>query len=67
MQSSEPLLDYSKSILLTSDAYLAQMEYISARRTDTARAKDARNVATDEKKRKREEDRILQMQKRKKM
>jgi hypothetical protein len=42
------------------------MEHISTRCTNAARAKDARKVATDERKRKREEDRILQMQKKKK-
>jgi hypothetical protein len=44
--SSEPLVDYSKSILLISDAYLAQMEQMSAKRTNAATAKDARKAAS---------------------
>jgi hypothetical protein len=63
--SSEPIIDYSKSILLTSDAYLAQMEHMSAKRTDAAKAKDARKIASEERKRKREENKILQLQKKK--
>jgi hypothetical protein len=41
------------------------MEHISTKRTDAARAKDARKIATNERKRKREDNRILQIQKRK--
>jgi hypothetical protein len=63
--SSEPLVDYSKSILLTSDAYLAQMEQMSAKCTNAAIAKDARKAASEEHKRKREEERILQIQRKK--
>jgi hypothetical protein len=34
---------------------------MSAQRTDAAKAKDARKVASKERKRKREEDRLVQM------
>jgi hypothetical protein len=63
--SSEPIIDYPKSILLTSDAYLAQMEHMSMKRTDAAKAKDACKIASEERKRKREDDKILQLQKKK--
>jgi hypothetical protein len=61
LSSSEPLVDYSKSILLTSNAYLAQMEQMSVKRTNATIAKDARKAANEEHKRKREEKRILQI------
>jgi hypothetical protein len=59
----EPLVDYSKSILLTSDAYLTQMEHFAAKQSDAAKSRDARKLATEERKRKHEEERILQVQK----
>jgi hypothetical protein len=61
--TAEPFVDFSKSILLTSDAYLSRMEHMSAQRTDAAKAKDVRKVAIEECKRKCEEDRLVQMQK----
>jgi hypothetical protein len=36
---------------------------MSAQRTDAAKAKDTRKVASEERKRKHEEDRLVQMQK----
>ena len=48
----EPLVDYSKSIILTSDDYLRQVESLATKRNDTARARDARKIATEERKRK---------------
>jgi hypothetical protein len=63
--TSEPLVDYSKSILLTSDAYLTQMEHLAAKRSDAAKSRDARKLATEEWKRKREEERDLLVQKKK--
>jgi hypothetical protein len=64
LPSIEPL-DYSKSILLTSDDYLMQMEKLAAKRNDAARSRDTRKLATKERKRKREEERVLQLQKKK--
>jgi hypothetical protein len=61
--TAEPFVDFSKSILLTSDAYLSRMEHMSVKRTDVAKAKDARKVASKERKRKCEENRLVQMQK----
>ena len=59
LSSSEPLIDYSKSILLTSDAYLSQMEQMSTKCTNAVIAKDARKAANGEHKRKRKEERVL--------
>lgn len=59
--STEPLVDYSKSILLTLDAYLRQMEHLSTKRTEVAKSKDARKLATEERKQKREKERVLQV------
>jgi hypothetical protein len=41
------------------------MELMSAKQTDIAKAKDAQKVASDERKRKRKEDRLLQIQRKK--
>jgi hypothetical protein len=41
------------------------VQSLAAKRSDAANAKEARKVATDERKRKREEERILQIQKKK--
>jgi hypothetical protein len=59
--SSEPLINYSKSILFTSDTYLAQMEKMSAKCTDATKMKDAWKATSDKRKRKREDDRLLQI------
>jgi hypothetical protein len=61
--STKPIIDYSKSILLTSDAYLSQMQQLAAKRSDVAKSRDARKVATEERKRKHEEERMLQLKK----
>jgi hypothetical protein len=58
---SEPFLDYSKYILLTTDEYLMQMEHMCAKRTNVAKAKDAKKVAAEERKRKHEDDRNVQI------
>jgi hypothetical protein len=63
--AARPLVDYSKSILLISDDYLRQVESLATKRNDTARGRDAKKVATKERKRKREEERLVQLQKRK--
>jgi hypothetical protein len=61
----EPLVDYSKAILLISDGYLTQMQQLATKRSDAANSRDARKVAIEERKRKREEERNLQLQKKK--
>ena len=63
--SIEPLVDYSKSILLTSDAYFLQMQQLVAKYNDAAKSRDARKVASEEQKWKHEEERTLQLQKKK--
>jgi hypothetical protein len=59
------MVDYSKSILLTSDIYLTQMQYLATKRNEAAKSRDAQKLATEDSKRKREEERILQVQKKK--
>jgi ribosomal protein L14E/L6E/L27E len=63
--SIEPMVDYSKSILLTSDAYLTQMQHLASKRNEAAKSRDARKLATEEKKRKCKEERIQQVKKKK--
>jgi hypothetical protein len=58
LPSTKPLVDYSKSLLLTLDAYLTQREQLATKCNDTARSREVRKVATEERKRKREENRI---------
>jgi hypothetical protein len=65
LTSTEPLVDYSKSIFFTSDAYLTQIELLATKRNNVAKSKDVRKLATEERKWKREEERILQVQKKK--
>jgi hypothetical protein len=62
---SQPLVDYSRLILLTSNEYLRQVETLAAKRTKATVVRDARKVAAEECKRKREEDRVVQVQKKK--
>ena len=49
--SVEPLIDYSKSILLTSFDYLRQVKSLVAKHSDASKAKEARKVATEQRKR----------------
>jgi hypothetical protein len=65
VSTGEPLVDYSKSILLTSDDYLRQVESLAAKRSNANKAKEAEKVATEQRKRKREEERIVQFQRKK--
>jgi hypothetical protein len=48
LPSTEPIVDYSKSILLILDSYLTQIEQLAAKRSDAARSRDARKLATEE-------------------
>jgi hypothetical protein len=48
-------------ILLTLDAYLIQMEHLEAKCSDAAKSRDAHKLANEERKQKREEERILQV------
>jgi hypothetical protein len=63
--STQPLVDYSRSILLTCDEYLKHVETLAARHSEAAKVRDAQKLASEERKRKREEDRIVQVQKKK--
>ena len=63
--TSEPLVDYSKSIILTSFAYLTQMEHLAAKQSDAAKSRDARKLAIEKRKQKHEEERDLLFQKKK--
>jgi hypothetical protein len=65
LTSTEPMVDYSKSILFTSDTYLTQMQHLATKRNEATKSRDAQKLATEERKRKREEERILQVQKKK--
>jgi hypothetical protein len=65
VSTGEPLVDYSKSILLTSDEYLRQVESLAAKRSDASKAKKERKVATEHRKKKREEERLIQLQRKK--
>lgn len=60
--TSQPLVDYSRSILLTSNEYLRQVETLAAKCTEAAVVKDAQKVAAKECKRKRKKDRVVQVQ-----
>ena len=53
--AGEPLIDYSNSIILTSDNYLASMEQVAAKRDSIAKAKEQRKSEAADRKRKREE------------
>jgi hypothetical protein len=61
LASAKPIVDYSKSILLTFDEYLIQVQSLATKQTDAANAEEARKVATDKRKIKHEEERILQI------
>ena len=43
----EPLIDYSKSIILTSDSYLASMEQLATKRDSVAKAKEYRKLEAE--------------------
>jgi hypothetical protein len=64
MTSTKPLVDYSKSILLALDAYLRQMEHLSTKHTEATKSKDARKLAIEEWKRKREEEKVCRCRRR---
>ena len=59
----DPMVGYSKSILLTFDAYLTQMQYLATKCNEAAKSRDAQKLAIE--KRKCKEERILQVQKKK--
>jgi cation transport regulator ChaB len=61
----EPLVDYSKSVFLTSNEYLRQVKNLAAKRNDASKAKEARKVAIEQHKRKCEEERRVQLQRKK--
>jgi hypothetical protein len=49
----EPLIDYSKSILMTSDSYIDSLEVLVARRQDATRARETRKLEAEARKRRR--------------
>ena len=63
--AGEPLIDYSNSIILTSDNYLASMEQLAAKRDSVAKAKEQRKLEAEVRKRKREEEKLQRASKKK--
>jgi hypothetical protein len=49
-----PLIDYSKSILMTSDSYIDSLEVLPARRQDATRARETRKLEAEARKQRRE-------------
>jgi hypothetical protein len=61
----EPLIDYSKSILMTSDSYIDSLEVLAVRRQDATRAREIRKLEAEARKRRREAEKA-EREKRKK-
>ena len=63
--AAAPLIDYSKSIMLTSDNYLLSMEQLAFKRDEAAKAKEARKLNAQAKKRKNDEAKVERAAKKK--